>query len=68
MVLGFIIATGIETVVELGFWGTRKMISGIYYMIYGKEEEEENVEDLKSLRKEISELKEIIKKQTDKQP
>ena len=40
MVLGYFIATGIETGVELGFWLVRKTASGIYYMIYGDEESE----------------------------
>jgi uncharacterized membrane protein len=61
MVLGYFIATGIETSVELGFWLVRKTASGIYYMIYGDEESEKE-DELKELRREISELKDLIKK------
>ena len=58
MVLGYFIATGIETGVELSFWVVRKTVSGIYYMIYG--EEDTNESELKELRREISELKDLI--------
>lgn len=68
MVLGYIIATGIETIVELGFWSVRKVGSGIYYYYYGNEEEEKvknsiqmTDEEIKELRKEIGELKDLIK-------
>ena len=69
MVLGYILATGIETVVELGFWSVRKVGSGLYYYYYGEEEKEDDKnnniqmteEEIKELRKEISELKDLIK-------
>lgn len=72
MVLGYIIATGIETVVELGFWSMRKVGSGLYYYYYGDEEEEKEKEkekngiqmteeEIKELRKEIGELKDLLK-------
>ena len=68
MVLGYILATGIETIVELGFWSVRKVGSGIYYYYYGNEEEEKvkkriqmTDEEIKELRKEIGELKDLIK-------
>jgi hypothetical protein len=63
MVLGYFIATGIETGVELGFWLVRKTASGIYYMIYGEGYKEQDQEqELKELRREVSELKDLIKK------
>ena len=69
MVLGYILATGIETIVELGFWSVRKVGSGLYYYYYGEEEKEDDKknniqmseEEIKELRKEISELKDLIK-------
>lgn len=68
MVLGYILATGIETIVELGFWSVRKVGSGIYYYYYGNEEEEKvknsiqmTDDEIKELRKEIGELKDLIK-------
>lgn len=69
MVLGYFIATGIETIIELGFWSVRKVGSGLYYYYYGEEEKEEKKdshiqmteEEIKELRKEISELKDLIK-------
>ena len=69
MVLGYFIATGIETIVELGFWSVRKVGSGLYYYYYGEEEKEDDKnnniqmteEEIKELRNEISELKDLIK-------
>ena len=66
MVFGYIIATGIETLIELGFWSIRKVGSVVYYSYYGEEEKEKNgiqmtEEEIKELRKEISELKDLIK-------
>ena len=69
MVLGYILATGIETIVELGFWSVRKVGSGVYYYYYGEEEkvdEKKNSiqmtdDEIKELRKEISELKDLLK-------
>lgn len=69
MVLGYILATGIETIVELGFWSVRKVGSGIYYYYYGEQEKEDekknNIQmtddEIKELRKEISELKDLLK-------
>ncbi len=73
MVLGYILATGIETIVELGFWSVRKVGSGLYYYYYGEEEKEDDKnnniqmteEEIKELRKEISELKDLIKCKED---
>ena len=42
MVFGYFIATGIETLIELGFWSIRKVGSLVYYSYYGEEEEEKN--------------------------
>ena len=66
MVLGYILATGIETIVELGFWSVRKVGSGIYYYYYGEEEKKDShiqmtEEEIKELRKEIVELKDLLK-------
>jgi len=63
MVLGYFIATGIETGVELSFWLARKAASGIYYLVYGAgtERREEEV-DIKELREELKELKDLLKK------
>ena len=65
MVLGYILATGIETIVELGFWSIRKVGSVVYYSYYGEEEEKNGIqmteEEIKELRKEIGELKELLK-------
>ena len=64
MVLGYFIATGIETTVELGFWLVRKTASGLYYMVYGETEDNNKISDseISELRKEISELKDLISK------
>lgn len=68
--MGYLIATGIETVVELGFWSLRKAGSALYYVFYGEEENTIQMSDneIKELRKEISELKDLIgdKKQMEK--
>lgn len=66
MVLGYLIATGIETGLELSFWTIRKLVNGIYTMTYGNQQDEnpeleEQQEHLKALRDEIGELKELIK-------
>ena len=66
MVLGYLIATSIETGLELGFWTMRKLLNGIYTMTYGNKQDEkhgleEQQEHLKALRNEIGELKELIK-------
>lgn len=67
MVFGYLIATGIETGLELGFWTMRKLFNGIYTMTYGNQKDEkiqlqeEHQAQLKALRDEIGELKELIK-------
>lgn len=70
MVLGYLIATGIETGLELGFWTIRKLVNGIYTMTYSNQQDEkpeleelqqQQQEQLKALRDEIGELKELIK-------
>lgn len=67
MVLGYFIATGIETVIELGFWSLRKTSSALYNAIYGgnKADDNKNInitkEEFAALHKEISELKQLIK-------
>jgi predicted transcriptional regulator len=62
MVLGYLLATGIETAVELSFWIVRKTTSGIYYYVYPEEEKVEmSKKDLEDLKEEISELKELVK-------
>lgn len=65
MVFGYFIATGIETLIELGFWSIRKVGSGIYYYYYGEQEEKNGIqmteEEIKELRKEIGELKDLLK-------
>ena len=64
MVFGYLIATGIETGIELGFWLTKKTVNGIYYMIYGEQEEiQEN--EIKKLHDEIAELKDLIQKELE---
>lgn len=63
MVMGYLIATGIETVLELGFWSVRKVGSALYYAVYGSEEEstiQMSDSEIKELRKEISELKDLL--------
>ena len=63
MVMGYLIATGIETVLELGFWSVRKVGSALYYAVYGGEEEstiQMSDSEIKELRKEISELKDLL--------
>lgn len=72
MVFGYIIATGIETLIELGFWSIRKVGSVVYYSYYGEEEEEKNgiqmtEEEIKELRKEIGELKDLLKVNKDEE-
>ena len=42
MVLGYFIATGIETVIELGFWSLRKTSSALYNAIYGGNKADDN--------------------------
>jgi glycogen synthase len=69
MVLGYLIATGIETGLELGFWSLRKLFNGIYTITYGNDEDEsrekeEEKKELKALREEITELKELIQIQS----
>ena len=69
MVLGFLIATGIETVFELSFWSIRTISKGIYYSVYGNKEHEQNNSlsapitqiEYNELRNEISELKKLLK-------
>lgn len=61
MVLGYLIATGIETVFELGFWSIRKTATAVYGAFYGEEEDDE----IKELKKEINELKELILKRKE---
>lgn len=66
MVLGYLIATGIETVFELGFWSIRKTATAVYGAFYGEEEEEEiKMSEIKELKKEINELKELILKRKE---
>ena len=69
MVFGYFIATGIETLIELGFWSIRKVGSLVYYSYYGEEEEKNGIqmteEEIKELRKEIGELKELLKVNKD---
>ena len=63
MVLGYFIATGIETAIELGFWSVRKIGSAIYWSFYGDEPKKEiqmTDDEIKELRKEISELKDLL--------
>jgi len=63
MVLGFFIATGIETVIELGFWSFRKIGSVVYWSFYGDEPKNDiqmTDDEIKELRKEISELKDLL--------
>ena len=72
MVFGYFIATGIETLIELGFWSIRKVGSLVYYSYYGEEEEEKNgiqmtEEEIKELRKEIGELKDLLKVNKDEE-
>jgi len=73
MVFGYFIATGIETLIELGFWSIRKMGSVVYYSYYGEEKEEEKnaiqmtEEEIKELRKEIGELKDLLKVNKDEE-
>ena len=72
MVFGYFIATGIETLIELGFWSIRKVGSVVYYSYYGEEEEEKNgiqmtEEEIKELRKEIGELKDLLKVNKDEE-
>lgn len=64
MVLGYFIATGIETGVELSFWLARKAASGIYYLVYGAGTERREV-DIKELREELKELKDLLKKELE---
>ncbi len=63
MVIGYFIATSIETVIELGFWSLRKTASALYTTVYGVNKKELIVtrEEFARLHKEITELKEIIK-------
>ena len=62
MVLGYFIATGIETTVEIGFWIIRKTVTGIYYYVYPEEETVElSKNEIDNLKKEISELKDLVK-------
>lgn len=67
MVLGYLIATGIETVFELGFWSIRKTSSAVYGAFYGEEEEDDEIKmsEIKELKKEINELKELILKRKE---
>ena len=71
MVLGYFIATGIETLIELGFWSIRKVGSLVYYSYYGEEEEKNGIqmteEEIKELRKEIGELKDLLKVNKDEE-
>ena len=72
MVFGYFIATGIETLIELGFWSIRKVGSVVYYSYYGEEEKEKNgiqmtEEEIKELRKEIGELKDLLKVNKDEE-
>lgn len=64
MVVGYLIATGIETILELGFWSVRKAGSVIYNVVYGEKQDEHPIQmselGIKELRKEIGELKEMI--------
>jgi len=59
MVLGYLIATGLEVGTELTFWTIKKLASTAYYLWYGSKEQSE-YEELKS---EIKELKELIETQ-----
>lgn len=62
MVFGYLLATGIETTVELSVWGVKKIGSFVYYAMYPEEEVETETErELRELRKEIGELKDLIK-------
>ena len=71
MVFGYFIATGIETLIELGFWSIRKVGSLVYYSYYGEEEEKNGIqmteEEIKELRKEIGELKDLLKVNKDEE-
>ena len=71
MVFGYFIATGIETLIELGFWSIRKVGSLVYYSYYGEEEEKNGIqmteEEIKELRKEIGELKDLLKGNKDEE-
>jgi hypothetical protein len=66
MVLGYLIATGLETAVELSVWAVSKTARGVYYWVYPPEEPEESKEttaikeELVALRKELADIKEII--------
>ena len=66
MVLGYFIATGIETGVEISFWLARKAASGIYYLVYGAETDKEtDTEQIKELRLELKEVKDLLKKELE---
>ena len=67
MVFGYLLGTGIETILELGFWSLKKVGSALYYSYYGENEEKDSTtiqmtdDEIKELRKEIVELKDLLK-------
>ena len=68
MVLGFFVETFLDITLYAGLWTIKKTASGIYYILYGNEEDEikkeENqvTEEIKNLQEQIKELKSIIEK------
>lgn len=65
MVLGLLVTTVLDVSFEVGIWSLKKMGNGIYYLVYGNQEEEkekELKEEMLALKNEIHNLKEVIEK------
>lgn len=65
MVLGYFIATGIETIIELGFWSLKKTYSALYNTVYGKTPDDNTISksEIASLHKELQSLKELLREE-----